>query len=742
MWRVRVLLTLGACLAGFVCASASGAAAARNTSSTASGIHAVVVRVLGSGGWKPMPIRAGRVSVVVDGKVVARGRVGSRGMALVGHFRRMPRDFEVIVDGGRAGHRRLGGQVLADVRGYRRGKTVHVDFVTTLVARYQQAHPGLSPRKVRRTVKRFLRLPGYYEIGIDGRSNVAFDGRRFLARSGTGVRYRHFAAKLVRKMHDPRARMSFARAQKHGKRHGHRKSSAQALSLGAGRADDSPLDRAKALGSTQGNLAEAIVKGTGIFGVLGNSVNLLDIAEGGLAIYDAVEDAETRAQLEQISAQLQEVEQSIALLQETVEEMRREGHEESYSARAAEVAEIRAEVKSAADSLASATETSIQENCTSPTLPHGPKCTEIQGLMMGTDGFSYNMAATGLTTPAAVNAYALRIAGDALPEEAAPGELGLIQLASRLVTEEPPFFTPTDSTRLRAAAAYWISSYTEALGLAATYWALNGANKLTVETDIGQVKANAAAMPKTIPSELKEATISIGNGRMWSIESAGRGTTATPFAELSAAQWEFEPKAGEWVSANGLSLKPMGPGKGAFSFSNWKIAGQSQVAALREEVGETRERPAGPGLIAKAEFSEAMLRPEYSYTWQGETVTGRGVAIVYVAQWEEIGCTAAESICIWPVLTGDQSISGFNQTMDAWEGIAYRPYPVVVEHCEFPGECSPPRWGYAWGYGETLYGGDPIADIPYLFYREVQPNECYYYPAPGVPKAGSPGCVE
>lgn len=737
MWRVPSMLLV--CLTVLLCASAPEAVAAGPPSPTAPGVHAVVVRVLGSGGWRPMPIRGGRVSVIVSGRVAARGRVGSRGMAMVGHFRSLPRDFEVRVEGGRIGHRRLGGPVLADVHGYRRGRTVHVDFVTTLVARYQAAHPRLSPRRARHTVRRFLRLPGYYEIGIDGRSNVAFDGRRFLARSGAGARYRRFVDKLVRRMHDPRARMSFARAQKNAKRHAHRKSGTGALSLGLSRSSVSHLDRAKAVGSSQTTLAEAIVKGSGIFGVLGNSVNLLDVAEGGLAIFDAVESAQTREQLEQISAQLQEVEQSIALLQETVEEMRREGHEEAYSERAAEVAETRAGVKSAEDSLESATETSIQENCTSPTLPHGPRCSEIQGLLMGPDGFSYNMAATGLTTPAAVNAYAQHIAGDAMPESA-PGELGLIQLASRLVTEEPAFFTPTDSTRLRAAAAYWVSSYTEALSLAATYWALNGANKLTVETDIGQVHANAAAMPKAIPDSLTEATVSTGNGRMWSIETAGRGTTAMSFAQLSAAQWEFEPKAGEWKSANGLSLKSLGFGKGEFGFSNWRIAGQPQLAGLREAVAERQEGSAGPELIEKAEFSEAMIRPPYSYTYQGQTVTGRGVYIIYYAEPLEIGCEGSKYPCVWPVLTGDESISGFNQALGNWEGIDYQPHPWYIEECEEG--CYVPRWGYAPRFGETLYGADPISNIPYLFYREVQPNECYYYPSPVVPKAGSPGCVE
>jgi hypothetical protein len=30
--------------------------------------------------------------------------------------------------------------------------------------------------------------------------------------------------------------------------------------------------------------------------------------------------------------------------------------------------------------------------------------------------------------------------------------------------------------------------------------------------------------------------------------------------------------------------------------------------------------------------------------------------------------------------------------------------------------------------------------IPYLFYRQVQPAECYYYPPLGHPTASSPGC--
>ena len=90
-------------------------------------------------------------------------------------------------------------------------------------------------------MKRFLRLPGYYEIGIDGRSDVAFDGRRFLARAGSGAHYRHFLSKLVHKMHDPRARMSFARTPKNGRRGADQKSSTRALSLGRGDAPGGPV---------------------------------------------------------------------------------------------------------------------------------------------------------------------------------------------------------------------------------------------------------------------------------------------------------------------------------------------------------------------------------------------------------------------------------------------------------------------------------------------------------------------
>ena len=46
-----------------------------------------------------------------------------------------------------------------------------------------------------------------------------------------------------------------------------------------------------------------------------------------------------------------------------------------------------------------------------------------------------------------------------------------------------------------------------------------------------------------------------------------------------------------------------------------------------------------------------------------------------------------------------------------------------------------------WGlYHGTVYGNAPYEDIPVLFVRPITQGECYFYPAPGVPGGGSPGC--
>jgi hypothetical protein len=690
----------------------------------------IVVRALASGGLKPLPLRGARVKVVTGDRVIARGRVGSLGMGLVGNHRRLPRTFELVVSGGRIGHRRFGGRLVTEVRGYRAPQTVHVDFVTTLAARYERAHPSFSPRRVRRSVRRFLELPGTYVIGLDGRTDVAFDGRRFLGSAGTGHHYERFVGKLVRQMGNPRAHRSFAapgpdrehRAHKAGK-------GASTLSLSGAR----PLILDEGNLSSLDGVTSAISSGSGFFAVLEKSATLLDFVNAGLAIDGAIESAHTQEEIEELGEQLQEVEQSLAVVQQTVDKMQRENQETAYGELAAKAEETQTAVQSGEDTLQSAAQLFIQDDCAGVGKLVAGRCDEIAGLLTGKNGFMANMKATGLDTPGKVNDYAENIAGDALP--AAPrGANGLIQDASKLAYGSPEkvFFTAPASQELRSAAAYWISSYTEAMSLVGTYWALDGANQLTLENDVDQVEEFAAGMPAAVPDSLEGEAVDAENGMMVST-LLGRGTLSPSYGELAAGTWGYDTTSDRWVSSDGLELRPTGFLEGGLTFSNWQVAGVNQVHTLQAQVGGGL---AGEAIVSQTAMPPGIFNP--SYPADGWIYQGSGLEYEYMLAGGEgegpgPGCIGSAWTCVWAVWDGNREITDVHRSRGSY----------LYEDGSFEVPVYDLKWyGYPlWGFdnSRTIYGGEPIEDIPFLFYRQVGPGECYYYPV-NVPAGGSPGC--
>jgi len=580
-------------------------------------------------------------------------------------------------------------------------------------------------------------LPGSYVIGLDGRTDVAFDGRRFLASAGTGRREERFVAKLVKQMRSPRARRSFAapgdqpRHARHGAGGPHH---GVAEAFGGNGADGRRLlDLAAGADSLDG-VTSAISSGSGIFAVLDKGATLLEFANTGLAIAGEVEAAQTREEVEALGEELQEVEQSLAVVQQAVDRIQRENQESAYSDLASQAEETQAAVQSAEDTLQSSGALALQEGC----IPAGPgesaRCAEIAGMLTGRGGFVANMEATGLDTPAKVDAYAERIAGDALAESP-PEARGLIQDASALAfgPSSQVFFTTGESEELRSTAAYWISSYTEALSLVATFWELDGANEVTLENDVEQVEKVAEGMPAAVPAALEGEAVDVKNGMMLATDALGSGTLDPSYGELSAGTWHFESATRQWASSNGLTLRPVTFVE-SLPFSDWQIAGIEQIHTLQSQVGG--ENP-GEGIMAQSGIIAHAFNPPYyadGFEFQGSGLEYEYMFANGVNEGPGPGCIRSPSTCVWPVWVGKGVITDFLHSR--------RSYGYVHGSFEVGDPLDVEWYGYPlWGFDNsaTIYGGEPIGDIPFLFYRQVGPSECYYYPV-GVPAAGSPGC--
>ncbi len=587
--RPSLFLSLIAVLAFAVVGAGSAQAAA------ARGDTSVVIRGLGSGGWRTQPVRGARVRVFHGDRLVGRGAVGAQGMALVRARVRPGSALRVEVSGGRVGRHRFRGHLTADVAGYRFPRTVFVDPVTTLASRYAAAHPNLSARSVRRRTKRFLELPGFYVIGRDGRTDVSFDGRRFFATAGSGPGFDRFVAQLVRQMGKGKSHRSFAHLAHPVLSAG--QAAAAAVEVGAG-------DGGLAV------LSEAILKGEGVFKMLDDPDTVMDFANLVLAISGSEAQNAMRQELAEMKKQLEQIQQSIALVQATVEDLQHENQGSAYSQAVAGVEEAKEAVTSAEVSLESAAGLSTEEGCLGQSP--GPRCGEIAGMITGPAGFMENFSSSGLKTPAQLNSLATKIGGDAVPSAPAGFE-GVIQFASALTTggTNQLFYREADSEHLREAVASWVTSYTEALGLAASYWRLEGANQATVETDVKQTSQDAESMPASLPKPLPAGTaIDMTHGQMWSTALSGQGTTTSSYGTLAGQAWEYRGQPEEWESAGGLTLGGFGGGSGGkLPFANWNIAGNPQLETLLGSVVPQGSELAGEAVRAQAEFEWGTILP-------------------------------------------------------------------------------------------------------------------------------------
>ena len=106
-------------------------------------------------------------------------RTHKSGVALL-EFARLPRNFTVVISGGRSEGRRLRGFLSARVRAYREGRVVHVNPVTTLVELWRRINPRVSHRRATRAVERALGIPSWVD-NVDLRASDRWlDGERFL----------------------------------------------------------------------------------------------------------------------------------------------------------------------------------------------------------------------------------------------------------------------------------------------------------------------------------------------------------------------------------------------------------------------------------------------------------------------------------------------------------------------------------------------------------------------------------
>jgi len=106
-------------------------------------------------------------------------RTHKSGVALL-EFARLPRNFTVVVRGGRSEGRRLRGFLSAQVRGYREGAVVHVNPVTTLVELWRRVNPRVGHRRATRAVARALGIPSWVDHVDLRASDRWLDGDRFL----------------------------------------------------------------------------------------------------------------------------------------------------------------------------------------------------------------------------------------------------------------------------------------------------------------------------------------------------------------------------------------------------------------------------------------------------------------------------------------------------------------------------------------------------------------------------------
>ncbi|HVS99797.1 MAG TPA: hypothetical protein VHE08_04705 [Solirubrobacterales bacterium] len=115
-------------------------------------------------------------------RLVGRGRTGPAGVDLVIlRRRRRPRHLLVVVSGGKLLGKRFGGEMKTRLTGRR--QPAFVSPLSTLVVAYQGDHRHLSLKAARRAVRRYYRIPSFFDFATDLADRHLFDGRHFVRRA-------------------------------------------------------------------------------------------------------------------------------------------------------------------------------------------------------------------------------------------------------------------------------------------------------------------------------------------------------------------------------------------------------------------------------------------------------------------------------------------------------------------------------------------------------------------------------
>jgi hypothetical protein len=697
----------------------------------------VFVRALAAGGHPALAVADARVEVVRDGVTVGRGRTGSLGMAHVRTRVPVRGRVTVLVSGGRLRGRAFDGQMAASVSDFRWPRTVHVDTVTTIVSRFAAAHPRLSLATAERRARRFLRLPASYLVGLDGRGKRDFDGRSFLRSARAHRGYDALVSRMVRLMGRGSAHRSFVTRMGVG---GGAVASAKGAEAIKGAAD----------------IGEAVSAGTGFFEALEKTDYVLDFVDAIVSLSGAGNEATTTAQLQEMSAQLAAVEEGITNLRSELAGIRGQLAEGEYAKAAAQATETLRATETAADTLHSALLLARQGECAGSS----PKASECEAARAALEGFVAEYRQVGLTTVTQVNTYATEIAGDAtLHGSGLSG--GLLQLASALtVGPGQLFYNAEESERLVGIASYWISSYSEALVLAPVYWGLTGMKETVRKEDVERLEPFAEDIQRAMPKTVAQGTvIDIQQGTMWSTQASLANDYTLFSTVVDAGPWSYS--GGSWIAEDGSATGAVGTNlPSRLPNADWNVAGKGHLLPLLNGL-KPGPSTLGQTLVELSGIERGTILPPYG---SGEFV-GSGVMAAATVEtsariieefqeeegeeaprisgylyWPNSSCHPGPAIreCVWPVWVGNGAeVLNLNIAPAEAGGELQSIYSYRDAMFE-PGWVSELRWGVE--EESTLYGSDPLNNIPYLMFRAITPSECYFYAPASVPQAGSPGC--
>lgn len=490
-------------------------------------------------------------------------------------------------------------------------------------------------------------------------------------------------------------------------------------------------------GSELEQVTQDISTGAGFFSTLEKGNQVLDFVHVALQLAGVQSGQASAAEVREISSQLQQVEQSIGVVQAAEEELRNITISGQYSQAVREGREARLATVSAEDTMHSAAELALQEGCVPEPEPVTQACEGAQQMLVGVDGFSDRLREASFNTPSQVNSLAELIGGSALPG-APEHEQGIIQLGSELTSfaANQVFFTTEDSEDLQSIVAYWTSIYAEALVVVPISWALEGAGADTLQDDVEQLHEFSSAFPKLMPSAVPAGTVvDTEHGWMWPTEATGSGTW-TPWSTLVGANpWQMNGHA--WISEANPELSlwsRSGEEAPALPFQNWAIAGTAQINPLLEGVTTKNGQLAGEAIVEQAGMTRSSITPWYPGAADG------GLEMEYqdAASGNTSFCREpTRANCYWPVLANDEVIvTSFHDVTSTYYYIQGTFKTEKFLDLEWAGL---PLYGF--NNAHTIFGSAPIEAIPVMLYRGVGPNECYFYPAPKQATGGSPGCA-